>query len=71
MEERTYLLREALGVLFYPLMFFIVAFCFVIAGFIHKEEASIFNAIALVSLIAGMINLFITWLMTKAIRRRR
>jgi len=71
MEEKTYLLREGLGVILYPFTFFIVAFCFVLAGLISKEEANIFNTIALISLIAGIANLAISYRITKRIRGRR
>jgi hypothetical protein len=71
MERKEYIMRELLGVILYPFSFFLISICFVIAGLISKENVNIFNTIALITLIAGVINLIITYHITKTIRTRR
>jgi len=45
--------------------------CFIVAGLISKENVNIFNMIALITLIAGVINLIITYKITRIIKTRR
>lgn len=69
MNPKQYLAREMLGVILFPVFFFIVSVLFGIIGIIDREEAHIYWTIAGVNIIAGLLTLLYTY--NLVIGRRR
>lgn len=69
-SPKQYLTREMLGVMLYPVFFFIVSVLFGIVGIINREEAHIYWTIAGINIVAGLMTLLYTYSLVMKIKRR-
>jgi uncharacterized SAM-binding protein YcdF (DUF218 family) len=65
MEWKEYFTREGLGVIVYPVIFYLIATLFFIVGYIDRQDAKIYWTMSAIMVIAGLLNLFITSVLTK------
>ena len=71
MTPRRYALREILGILVYPLIFFLLATLFYFLGLVSSEARQIFSWMVLLSIISGLVTYALTHSVVFGRRRRR